>query len=354
MITVVGAGNIGMAIVDYLSDDFDVSVIDISEKALKNLRGVKKFKGKVKDHADLVKRSEIIITALPGSASFETISSIIKMGKSVVDVSYMEEDPFLLDNVARENRVFLIPDAGFAPGLSNVLSGYLYKKIDGIKKIEIYVGGLPRERIPPLDYAVTWSVEGLIDEYTRPARIIKNYKIKTVDPLESVEPFCISNIGTFETFISDGLRTMLKTFKIRDMFERTLRYPSHIEKIKLLRDLGFFSKDKINGCSPYEVTISLFERLRIDVEDMSILLVRGHGKRVEDLFIYDRYDEKSGITSMARMTGYTAASVATIALEMDEYGVVPPEYFGMDGEYFLKLREKLRKKGIIINETLNL
>jgi len=351
MITVVGAGKIGGAIIDFLSDSYDLAVIDISSESLKKIEGAKKYKGSVIDNKDVIERSQIVISALPGSASFETIFKIINMGKSVVDISYMEEDPFVLDKISKEKRVLFIPDAGFAPGLSNVLSGHLYKKMDSIKKIEIYVGGLPQKKIPPLDYTITWSVEGLIDEYTRPARVIKNYKVIKVDPLETIEPFCISNLGSFETFISDGLRTMLKTIKIKEMFERTLRYPSHMQKIRLLRDLGFFSKEKINGCSPYDVTLYILEKLRLNVEDMSILLIRGFGKNTTDLFIYDKYDSEKNITSMARMTGYTAAIIGTMALEMDEYGVYPPEFIGMDEKKFNYLRRSLKKMDIVINES---
>ncbi|MEM0169992.1 MAG: saccharopine dehydrogenase C-terminal domain-containing protein, partial [Thermoplasmata archaeon] len=250
MITVVGAGNIGSAIVDFLLEKDNISVIDISEKSLKKLTNVKKYKGTVMDNKQVIEKSDFVINALPGSISFEIISKIIKMGKGVIDVSYMPEDPFLLNDIAMEKNVFFVPDAGFAPGLSNIAAGFLYKSLISPKKIEIYVAGLPMIKVPPLDYTITWSIEGLIDEYTRPARMIKNYKIVSVDPLETVEPFCISNLGSYESFVSDGLRTLLKTIKIRDMFERTLRYPSHIDKIKMLRDLGYFSKEKIGNCSP--------------------------------------------------------------------------------------------------------
>lgn len=353
MITVVGAGNIGRAIVDFLSEKFDVSVIDISDIALRGIDRARIYKGTVSDHRNVIEKSNIVVTALPGSVSFGTISRILKMGKGVVDVSYMEEDPYLLDSIAKEKRVVFIPDAGFAPGLSNILSGHLYRRIEKIKKLEIYVGGLPRAKIPPLNYTITWSVEGLIDEYTRPARYIRNYRVVSVDPLDTIEPFCISNLGSFETFISDGLRTMLKTFKIKDMFERTLRYPSHMEKIRLLRDLGYFSREKIKGCSPYDITVSLFKKLKLNIEDITILLVRGYGTKNIDLFVYDRYDSEKGITSMARMTGYTSASIAMMALELEHAGVLPPELLGMDDNRLSRLRNFLRGRGIIINETYN-
>ncbi|MEM3251442.1 MAG: saccharopine dehydrogenase NADP-binding domain-containing protein, partial [Thermoplasmata archaeon] len=126
MITVVGAGNIGSAIVDFLLEKDNISVIDISEKSLKKLTNVKKYKGTVMDNKQVIEKSDFVINALPGSISFEIISKIIKMGKGVIDVSYMPEDPFLLNDIAMEKNVFFVPDAGFAPGLSNIAAGFLY------------------------------------------------------------------------------------------------------------------------------------------------------------------------------------------------------------------------------------
>ncbi len=349
MITVLGAGNIGRAIVDFLSEKDDISVIDISARALNGISRARKFKGNVMDHKSVIENSDLVVNALPGSISFQVISKIIGMGKSVVDVSYMPEDPFLLDEKVKEMNVFFVPDAGFAPGLSNLIAGYLYKKIESPKSIEIYVAGLPSKKVPPLDYTVTWSIEGLIDEYTRPARMVKNYRIVVVDPLETVEPFCISNIGSFETFVSDGLRTMLNTIKIRYMFERTLRYPSHIEKIKMLRDLGYFSKEKIGKCAPYDITVRLFERLKNESGDICILLVRVIGKRSFEVFLYDKYDGKRKISSMSRVTGYTAGAISTLMMERDLNGVIPPEVLGFDEMNFNSIRNMLKKKGIILN-----
>ncbi|MGC8565084.1 MAG: saccharopine dehydrogenase C-terminal domain-containing protein [Thermoplasmata archaeon] len=352
MITVLGAGNIGFAIIDDLHKDFDLSAIDISKKALQALPIEKKFSGDIIKNKEIIENSELIISALPGSVSFKIIKKLAKMKKNVIDVSYMPEDPFLLEKIANENNIFIIPDAGFAPGLSNIVSGYLYKTMKKIEKIEIYVAGLPSKKIQPLDYTVTWNVEGLIDEYTRPARLIKNRKIISVDPLDSIEPFCISSIGSFESFYSDGLRTMLKTIKIQNMFEKTLRYPSHLEKIKLLRDMGYFSKEKIDNCIPWDLSVKLFKKLEIEVEDISILLVRGYAKNTKDIFVYDKYDKEKHMTSMARMTGYTSAIITRIALENDFKGIVPPEYLGFDLKIYQKIKSEMKKRDILINETI--
>ncbi len=352
MITILGAGNIGYAIADDLSQDFDLSVIDISKKSLNRIPVGKKYLGDVTKNKEIIEKSDLIISALPGSVSFDIISKLIRMKKNVIDVSYMPEDPFRFERSVKENKTLLIPDAGFAPGLSNVIAGHLYKTMKKIEKIEIYVAGLPLKKIPPLYYTVTWNVEGLIDEYTRPARIIKNNKIVSLDPLENIEPFCISSIGSFESFYSDGLRTMLKTFKIKNIFEKTLRYPQHLEKIKLLKDMGYFSDEKIDNCVPRELSIKLFKKLEIETEDLSILLVRGSNKNTKDIFVYDRYDKMKHMTSMARMTGYTAAIISRIAIEEEFQGLIPPEKLGFNLKIFEKIKNEMKKRGIFLNETI--
>ncbi|MDP8012134.1 MAG: saccharopine dehydrogenase C-terminal domain-containing protein [Thermoplasmata archaeon] len=352
MITVLGAGNIGFAIIDDLYKDFDVAAVDVSKKALDKLPIEKKYLGDVVKNKEIIERSDLIISALPGSIAFDAISKLLKMGKNVVDVSYMPEDPYAFKRIVEDNKLFLIPDAGFAPGLSNIISGYLYKTMKKIEKIEIYVAGLPLKRIPPLDYTITWNVEGLIDEYTRKARYIKNGKIVSIDPLENIEPFCISSIGSFESFYSDGLRTMLKTIKIKNIFEKTLRYPSHLEKIKLLKEMGYFSTDEIDGCVPRELSIKLFKKLEIETEDISILLVRGFAKNTKDVFVYDKYDKEKHMTSMSRMTGYTAAIISRIALENEFKGIMPPEKLGFDKKLYEKIKNEMKKRDIFLNETI--
>ena len=145
------------------------------------------------------------------------------MGKAVVDTSFMEEDPFTLDETARRHRAIYVPDAGYAPGATNILSGRMYKK-EGVKRIEIIVAGLPVSCTEPFRHALTFNVEGMIDEYTRPARILRAGKVETVDPLSEISAVPFSG-SMYDAFYSDGLRTLLRTVSVEEMFEKTLRYP---------------------------------------------------------------------------------------------------------------------------------
>jgi len=349
MITVLGAGNIGYAIAMDLSKDNEVNVIDKSGDALSRIKNCKTFTGTIHDHMDIIEKSDVIVSALPGSVSYNVVKFLIEHGKNVVDISYMNEDPFILEDLVKQKGVTFIPDAGFAPGLSNIIAGYMYKFVEGIEKIQIYVGGVPKEPIPPLNYTITWNVEGLIDEYTRLARIIRDNNLVTEDPLKEIEPYYIPNFKHMEAFYSDGLRTMIKTIKVKELFEKTLRYPGHLDKIKMLRDLGFFSTDAIYNVTPREITIKLLEKLKLDAEDISILEVKGFGKNSKEVFIFDSYDKDLKMSSMSRMTGFTASILARMVLKEKIKGFVPPEVVGFDQSLYMEVISELRKRKVKID-----
>jgi len=177
---------------------------------------------------------------------------------------------------------------------------------------------------------MVFSVEGLINEYVEPARVLKDGKIKTIEPLSEFEPFKIDGLPTLEAFhTSGGTSTLPETFagKVGECFEKTLRYQGHGQFIRWLYDLGLFSseKRKINGVriSPREVTSSLFlEKFHGDDPDVTVMRVEAHksakksllGKEKEpgsvtSFTIVDRYDPKTQMTSMMRTTAWPAAVV---------------------------------------------
>jgi len=168
---------------------------------------------------------------------------LVDLGVNVVDVSYFPEDPYKLSDLALRRKVKIVIDAGFAPGLSNILLGKFSQKYGGLKVGRIYVGGLSMDPNIPLGLVLTWSAEDLIDEYVRPARIILNGKQLSVDPLSMVGRIEIPKLGLMEYFVSDGVRTMLKTFNDAvELVEYTLRYPGHINVMMTLKNLGFLSE----------------------------------------------------------------------------------------------------------------
>ena len=333
-IVVLGCGIVGSAIAKDLFDaGYAVTVADISASAFQRLSGYAKIDVRHVDLANsrqiqkLIEPFDLVIGAVPGFMGYATLKSVIEAGKNVVDISFFPEDPFTLNDVAAKANVTAVVDCGVAPGLSHILFGNLVQEFDQTDSLICYVGGLPVMREKPFEYRFCFSALDVIEEYTRLARYVEHGQMVVKEALSDIEDMDFASIGTLEAFNSDGLRTALQTLNVPHMLEKTLRYPGHAEKMKLLRDCGFFSNDPISfdDCtvSPMEMTAKvLFPKLHFGEgeADLTIMRIIGAGqkdhqpiRRVYDLF--DRYDSQKNVSSMARTTGYTCSAVAQLFLE---------------------------------------
>ncbi|MCW4031141.1 MAG: saccharopine dehydrogenase, partial [Candidatus Bathyarchaeota archaeon] len=166
----------------------------------------------------------------------------------------MAEDPFFFRESALDAGVSIVPDCGVAPGLSNILIGKASSQLDEVEEALIYVGGLPQNPIPPLNYKITWCIEDLFEEYTRKAKIIRDGKTVEVAALKGLEEIEFEGLGKFEAFFTDGVRTLHHTIKANNMWEKTLRYLGHAEKIRLIKKLGLLKKGSLTSInmSPWE------------------------------------------------------------------------------------------------------
>lgn len=372
---VLGCGKIGSVIARDFADSMEgaeVVVADRSreraEAAASTIAGATSITVDAMDHAGLVetlKGFDLVIGALPGDYGYRALKAAVEAGVSMVDVSFTPEDPLELDRAAKEAGVTIVPDCGVAPGLSNMLVGYASAKLDRVRGAHIMVGGIPERPVPPLGYTITWSAEGLIDEYVRGANIVEGGRVVEVPALSGLEEIDFPGVGKLEAFYTDGLRTLVRTILgVESMWEKTLRYPGHVEKIKLLKALGFFDDESVavEGAqvSPRLVTARLLERsLRMpEVGDILAMTVEVAGEKQGEearfrYYILDRYDRAKDVTAMARTTGYTASIVAQKLAQgaVKEKGVVPPERLGMDDTLFRSLLSELREKGVHIKET---
>lgn len=243
-IVLLGCGCVGYGFACLANGEFELNAYDASAA---NLARVKSLPGVV--HAKLVdlsnpemlrgvvKEADLVVDALPGRLGFKAMSMCAEECLDMVSVSYTSEDPLILDSEYRGCGAVLIPDSGFAPGISNLLVGRSVSLLGFVDEVFIYCGGLPERPVGPLGYAVRWSPEDLLDEYVRPARVLEGGKVVELDPLSRIEVVEVSGVGVFEAFYTDGLRTMLATLreKVGRMAELTLRYSGHAEKMKLLR-----------------------------------------------------------------------------------------------------------------------
>ena len=354
-VLVLGAGNIGRAIAWDLRNEFEVYVGDVSDDRLK---AVSEFATPLKvdasDFDELVEAMrgfELVVGALPGRFGYRAVKAAIKAGVDMVDVSFMPENPLELRDEAEKAQVTVIFDAGFAPGLSHMLMGRIWQEMDELREGYIYVGGLPKEPRPPLYYRITWSPKDLIEEYTRPARVIRGGAIKAVDPFERVDKVAVGDFE-LEAFVSDGLRSLLESVRADRLEEWTLRWPGHLEKMKVLRELGFFRPEHVEETLEVIAPLMTYES-----PDFSIMKVFGKGTidgkpREIGYLLYD--EERGGFTSMARVTGFTAAIVARLVAEQNcIFGVIPPEILGMRIDTFTRISGELADRGVQLERWEN-
>ena len=368
-ILILGAGLVGGPMAADLAAEkqFTVSIADINEDRLKQLASRYTLKTVKMDLQDpvavtrLCAMFDMVINAVPGYFGFRTLEAVIRAGKNVVDIAFFIEDPFRLDALAKEKGVTAIMDCGVAPGMCNVLIGYANHLLDRTEKVVYYVRGLPVIRSWPWEYKAVFSPLDVIEEYTRPARFVENGMDVIRPALSDPELMDFPGIGTLEAFNTDGLRSLIHTIKAPFMKEKTLRYPGHIEKIRLLREAGFLDTDTINihgsEIKPIDLTAKLlFPKWKLEEGEADITVMKVIVEGMKDTHrirytwdLYDRYDPLTGIHSMARTTGYTA----TVALRMianglyDHKGMAVPEYIGRKPECVAYMLKGLRERGVV-------
>ncbi|MDT3695910.1 MAG: saccharopine dehydrogenase C-terminal domain-containing protein [Ignavibacterium sp.] len=373
-VIVLGSGLIGCPMAIDLANEksFNVTVADISQKNLDKIPRHLPIKKIRKDFSDpknlksLIKNNDIVLSAAPGFIGFRLLKEIIKAKKNVVDIAFFPEDPFTLDKLAKQNDVTAIVDCGVAPGMSNLLSGYVNSILDVTETILIYVGGLPVVREYPYEYKAGFSPIDVIEEYTRPARYVENGKLVVRPALSDAELIYFDEVGTLEAFNSDGLRTLAQTLNAPNMKEKTLRYPGHIDKIKVLRESGFFNQQEIEvkgvKIKPVDFTSKLLFplwELKAGDEEFTVMriVIEGEKETKKIRYIYnllDRHDKKTNVHSMARTTGYTATSIVRMLAKglFDQKGICPPEYIGQNHGCVDFILKELKNRGVIYNQII--
>lgn len=365
-IVVLGAGMVGRTIAKDLATDYKVLSADISDESLSQLKNSTNIQTQKSNLADeneiekLIADADCVVGAVPGFMGFETLKTILKNKKQVVDISFFPEDAFLLDDLAKQNNVTAIVDCGVAPGMDNIILGYHNQRMK-IENFECLVGGLPFERKLPFQYKAPFSPIDVIEEYTRPARLVENFETVTRPALTEPEFIHFENIGTLESFNSDGLRSILKTMKIKNMKEKTLRYPGHREAMEQLRDMGFFSEEEISvkgkTIRPIDVAAAVMLpqwKYKTGEEEFTVMRVsvegNENGKNIRYTYdLFDQYDKATQTSSMARTTGFTCTSAVRLLLEKNysRLGINPPEYLGEEENNFQFMLDELKKRNVI-------
>ncbi|MCX7706762.1 MAG: saccharopine dehydrogenase NADP-binding domain-containing protein [Anaerolineae bacterium] len=366
-VVVLGAGMVGSAIAADLCREYQVTAADVDLGRLTALAQAHPLDTRAVDLSDaetvrlLVAGADLAIGAVPGFMGFQTLRAIIEAGVNAVDISFFGQDPFELDALARAQGVTAVVDAGVAPGLSNMVLGYEATRMT-VESFRCLVGGLPARREWPWQYKAPFSPVDVLEEYTRPARLVEHGTLVVKPALSDPELVEVDPIGTLEAFNTDGLRTLLRTMRVPNMVEKTLRYPGHIEYVRVLRESGFLDSEPVQigeaHVRPIDLTAAvLFPRWRLapaepEFTAMEITVSgRAEGRpRTVRYSLFDRTDERTGTSSMARTTGYTCTAIARLLLEgrFARPGICPPEVVAGEADCFERVVADLAARGVVL------
>ena len=352
-IVVLGCGAVGrhMAIDLCKAPGCEVISVDVNQEGLEHLAHEHPIQIRVEDLSTVegvtraVEDADIVIGSVPGFIGYAMLERVIRAGKNIVDISYFPEDPFGLDDLAKVKRVTAVVDCGVVPGMANIILGDHTRKMK-VTRYECYVGGIPESRNAPLEYKSPFPVLEVLEEYAGFGRMVEDGKVVVKPMLSETMTIDLDKVGTLACLNSDGLRTLIRTTGIPDMFEKTLRYPGHVDLMRIFKDAGFLNLTpiQVKGASvrPIDVTASLISPLwKYEPGEADLTVMRLVIFGVEDgkpaTYTYDlcdEYDPATGVLSMARTTGYTCTAVTRLVLDggYSQKGISPPEFVGrVDG-----------------------
>jgi lysine 6-dehydrogenase len=350
---VIGSGMMGSAAAYDMASQPQVESVTLADSDLKRARDVatrlnritggKKVRAvaidasKEKDAARLMKGHNGALSAVPYFLNLGLAQAAISAGCHFADLggnNTVVRQELALAKKAEKKNLALAPDCGLSPGMASILGGELVRRLDGrADALKIYVGGLPEKPMPPFHYQLVFSVEGLINEYVEPARILRKGKLTTIEALTEPEAFHMDGFPPLVAFqTSGGTSTLPETFegRVGECFEKTLRYPGHYDLLCELKALGLFSSEKlqVDGAqvSPRALMSKVFEgKFAGKGPDVSIMRIEAHesikapgirgllgGKlkgRVATFTMVDHYDPKTDMSSMMRTTAFPASIV---------------------------------------------
>ena len=366
-IVVLGCGAVGrhMAIDLCKNSDYEVIAVDVNREILDQLAHEHPIQIRIEDLSTeegvtlAIESADIVIGSVPYNVGYKMLERVIRAGKNIVDISYFMEDPFGLDELAKAMGVTAVVDCGVTPGMANIILGDHMRKME-VSRYECYVGGVPKDKNAPLGYKSPFPVLEVLEEYAESGSMVEDGKLVIRPMLDETMTIDLDKVGTMACLNSDGLRTLFRTTNIPDMFEKTLRYPRHVERMRTFRDTGLLNTTPIlvEGVSvrPIDVTASLlnplwkYETGEADITVMR-LVISGEEDGIPATYTYDMYDEydpETGALSMARTTGYTCNAVTRMVLEgaYSQTGISPPEFLGLVPGCWDSVKQYLDDRGV--------
>ncbi|HET9798787.1 MAG TPA: saccharopine dehydrogenase C-terminal domain-containing protein [Gemmatimonadaceae bacterium] len=376
---VLGAGLQGSACTYDLLQNPDVSQVRLADVHLDHLpEFLKPYSGPrliptvldVRDREALLavmRESDAVMSAIPYYFNLALAECAVEAGVHFCDLGGNTEIVFQQKELAPgavERGITIVPDCGVAPGMVNILAEYGIRQLDSVRAVRIYVGGLPQDPEPPLNYQVVYSLEGVLDYYTTLSWVLRDGRRTQVTALSEREPIEFpAPVGTLEAFhTAGGLSTMAFRYegKVPEMEYKTLRYPGHAEIVEAIRELGLLDLEpvEVKGVRvvPRDVFLTLAGPRLTKPEGRDLLALRvivegtKDGRPAERRYdLVDRYDEVHGISAMMRTTGYSLSITGQMQArgEVGPPGVWTPDEC-MPAEAYIAA---LRARGIDLRES---
>lgn len=358
-ILVLGAGRMGYgAAYDLVHNSPDVEGVTVADFDLKKAERVAEKVGTSRidaHHVDASNYSDVVALMKGQDAVISCVNywyneslsrSAIESKASFCDLggsNYVVDEQLALDDEAKAAGINIIPDCGLAPGMVSILAMHGAARFDRLDEIHIRVGGLPQNPQPPLNYQLVFSVEGLINEYREPARVIRAGKITEVPSMTELESLSFEGFPPLEAFqTSGGTSTLPNTFlgKVNELDYKTIRYAGHCEKFKTMIDLGLCSSEEIvvdyQKVTPRKLFGELLQK-HLPADGPDYVLVRleftgipkGEAQKPGTIRydIVDKQDEITGLSAMMRTTSFPASIIAQMMAKGDVLmrGATPQE-----------------------------
>lgn len=317
---------------------------------------------------------DVVVSSVPWPISIPPLEATIDAGVHFIDYGLYQNREFderlsEFHERAKKAKVTVIPSCGVAPGLTNMLAAYGASKLDQVDTVSIYVGGIPEKPQPPLEYKAVWSIDGVWTQFFEGCRIIRDGKMTSVDAGSEREELEFAGIGQLEAACTDGLGTLLHMYKdplfkgVKEVVEKTIRYPGHYDKIMLLKACGLLDT------TPVEIDGTMIPPRRFLTElltpyltleesdrDMTLMRVRVSGSANGDettctFDMIDYRDLERGVLSMGRTTGYTGSILASLLHKgkITDRGVVEPERLGANRDLFPEILQEYARRNINIS-----
>lgn len=333
-ILLMGAGKIGEMITEMLagSGSYHVTVADINDAALAKMpkhSNVKTVNLDVTNQAALdaeMKGKFAVLSACPYSITKFIAEAAVRNSVNYFDLTEDVACTRLVKKLAKNADVALIPQCGLAPGYISIIAYDIAKKFDKLQNVHMRVGALPKIPSNALKYNLTWSTDGLINEYCQPCEAVINGKLTETPPLEELENFSLDGID-YEAFnTSGGLGTLCETLegKVQNLNYRTARYPGHRDILKLLlQDLRLNERQ--------DVMKDIFEyALPFTYQDVVLVYVTvtGHidGRFVQDSYAHKVYNQEIGGKMWSAIQITTSAGICAMVDLLAE-GKLPAKGF---------------------------